>query len=73
MKQIHRQHLILIMKAEHIRIIPFDRGNALLLLQLLHRRNQIAIARRALKFLYLRRLRHAHAQRFHQIRLPPLE
>ena len=69
-KQIYRQHAIFVVIAEHVGIIAFGGGNALPLLQLLHRGNQIAVAGSAFVLLGGGGLRHAGVQGTAQIRWP---
>jgi hypothetical protein len=47
-KQIYRQHSIFVVISEHVGVIAFDGCNALLLLELVHGRDQIAILSGAL-------------------------
>ncbi len=61
-KQVHRQHSILVVIAKYVRVIPFDSRDSLLLLQLLDRRNQIPILRCPLVLLLRRSFLHARAQ-----------
>src|ERR1022692_5243395 len=72
-KQIHREHPILVVIAEHVGIVAFGGGDALALLQLRDRRNEVAISRRALILLYGGSLLHTGVQRPAQIRWPSFE
>ncbi len=72
-EQVYRQHAVFEVIAEHVGIVAFDGGDALFLLQLLHRRNQVAISRRALVLLGLGGLFHALAQRAQQVGGPAFE
>ena len=72
-KQIHRQHAVLVVIAEHVGVIAFCRSHPLSFLQLLDGRNQITIACCALIFLDRRRLLHTRTQRTSQIRRTPFQ
>ena len=50
-KQIHRQHAIFKVISKDVGIITLGSGDPLLFLQLLNRRNQVAVFRRALELL----------------------
>ena len=61
------------MIAEDVGVVAFDGGDALLFLQLLDGRDQVAILGGALELLRLGGFGHALAQRFHQIGLAAFE
>ena len=67
MEEVDREHLVLVVIAEDVGIIAFDGGNALLLLQQIDRRDQVAILRGQLVLLALGGSRHALLQRSRQI------
>ena len=73
MEQVHRQHAVLVVIAEHVGIVPLGRGDALALLQLLDGRNKITISGRALILLPSRSLLHARVQRTAQVGGPSLQ
>src|SRR5207253_685535 len=58
-KQIYRQHVIFEVVTKHVGVIAFDRSDALLLLQLLDSRDQVAIFGGSLILLGLSSFRHA--------------
>src|SRR2546428_2913969 len=62
-KQIYRQHLVFVVIAEYIGVIPFHGCNALFFLKLLNCRDQVAVLGRALVLLRLSGFFHATPQR----------
>ena len=61
-KQVYRQHAVFEVVAEHVGIVAFDGRDALLLLQLLDGRNQVAVLRRPFVFFGFGSLLHTVAQ-----------
>ena len=72
-KQVYRQHSVFVVVAEDVGVVAFDRGNALLFLQLLDRGNQVAISCCPLVFFGFRGLSHALAQGTQQVGGPAFE
>jgi len=62
-EQVHGQHAVFAVVAEHVGVVAFDARDALLFLQLLHGRNQIAILSGALVLFGLRGQVHAALER----------
>ncbi len=69
MEQVDGEHLVLVVIAEDVGVIAFYGGDALLLLKLIDGRDQVATLGGALELLVIRGLRHALAERLHQVGL----
>ncbi len=72
-EEVYRQHPVFVVIAEDVGVVAFDRGDALLFLQLLHRGNQVAIFRCTLVLFGFRGLFHALAQGTQQVGGPAFE